>query len=495
MGLSTSPLDASASERLVATLLCLGAGMGLGAEVALLWMGAGVRAHGGAPTAALAAGLAVAVCARCAAVLAREDPGAAGSGDEIGWVGLLVGAGIPVGFTHMGAGSAPLAVLTAVLVWALWWLVGQVCGRALVALSTDLAHARRGGDLGAELQGAVFSGTVLAAAAALLVPAVEGRAPSPWVGIALAVQCGSGCVLVAAVHRRALLRRAAFEGATVLPSARPTNTLGVVGLVVAALLVGTLARNYPPLLGGTTWAHFAHVAAWLAPTMRRGGSSGLAQRNAGRTIGGAATGPAGGGGTGGAAFALLVEALGLVLIGFAVWAAVRGAVWWWRHRSTVRWGAVWRFFTDLWAFLLEALAALLAGFRLDGLSRLLAALRLRGGVAKPAEIESGAPRRPTDAPRAPDARRRVRAAYRHLLSGAGDRGHRRPHWATPRVFRRLLAPKVALDPNALGTLTQLYEEARYSVRPIAAEEAVTAEQAARQVVQRLREGGGGDREG
>lgn len=489
MGLNAaSPVPASPVERFTATLLCFGIGIGISAQVVALWLGARAHAAGGSPAAALAAGLLVAVAARSVGVLIRHEWGA---GDEVGWVGLLVGAGATVAFTRMGPTTAPLAAVAAGLVWVVWWLQGQVCHRVLSALSTDLHHARREGDIGVETQGAVFGTLATAAIMDLLGPALFGGSLARITGVFLAGQCGCACIVVALVHRRGLLRRAALEEATVLPEFGRQTSGGVLAIAVAAVLLGAVLPRYAGAVSGGLFTGVAHLLQRLLPSMH----SAVGPRGApppGPRSGGSASGALGGGGAGGPLLKLLVEVMALATLVLVAWAAVRLLIGWIRQRAGLGWPPIWQMLAQMWRVLVEMLRDLWASLRAGGLWRWLTAGR-GPGLAAVRLPTLPATRRETLCERWTDPRLRVRTAYRRLLAGAVDRGHRRPHWATPRMFRAILGPALPPDPDALKALTGLYEEARYSPHTIDDRDAGTAEAAAHDILRHLRDSGGATR--
>lgn len=480
--------ESSLGERMGATFLCFGMGVATSGQAVALWAVARAHAAGGAPAWVMGAGLLVAVAARSLAVLVRHEWS---TGDELGWAGLLLGAGVPVAFTRMGPATAPLAMLAAGLVWAIWWLQGQVGARALTALSTDVQHARREGDLGLETQGAVFGAAAMAAAADLLVPALFGSRPGPVSGVLLAAQCGCACVLVALVHRRTLLRAAAIEGATILPEFGGQSSGGVLAIAAAAVTLGAVLPRYAGVIGPGLFAGLGHAFAHLLPSLRPAGSSdqsGLPGPHA------AGTGPVAmaNGGPGDLVIKLLAELMGLAVVVLVAWGVVRLTMQWVRHRAQLGWPPVGRLLAEMWRALIGILRAIWAGLRTGGLWSWLS--RAGGRPLGPVPVPTLPPvHREAPWGRWGDPRMRVRTAYRRLLTGAVERGHRRPSWATPRRFRALLTPALPPDPQALAAITRLYEEARYSRHTVDEHTAGTAEAAAQEILRTLRDAGGAAR--
>ena len=198
------------------------------------------------------------------------------------------------------------------------------------------------------------------------------------------------------------------------------------------------------------------------------------------------------GGPGALVVKLLVEVMGLVAFVLVAWGIVRLVTLWVRHRAHLGWPPVGRLFAEMWRALLDFFRMVWAGLRTGRLWSWLS--RRAGRVHGPIRLPALPPaHRETPWTRWGDPRARVRAAYRRLLTGAVERGHRRPHWATPRGFRNLLAPALPPDPQALAAITHLYEEARYSPHAVEEQAAGTAEAAAHEILRTLRDSSGATR--
>jgi len=478
--------DAAAlRERLGMGLLLLGMGVGLAAQFTLAW--AWARPGSGPPPAALGAGLLVAILGRALGSVARDDGGA---DNEIAWVGLLVGAGLAIAFMHIGPQSGPPAVLAAGCLWAVWWLTGYIWRNLLVALpplpeegagaETQAASAL---DIAANVQAGAFGGVLAAAAVAVIALQLRHGRTGPPVelgAIAMALQCGCACLLVAQGQRRALLRQARVYRAVVLPGFASGSATGALLVTALLMVVAVLIPAYPALVPhlhlGPAGASLVHhgIAPPAAPPRLRPQAP-------------PATTAGGGGGT---AFA----GNGGILAGLAVILAVVGVV---VVAAAIRLGVVWvragfgrrvsflEFLGDLWQAIIDMLAALFAGVGLLGLWGLLF-----GGPTRQAAGADGSGggggRRESVWAHLTDPRARVRAAYRHMLAGVGGKGHRRPHWFSPARFREHLQPALPAHREDLGRLTRLYEEARYSTHALRTDAAGRAEVDAETVVRQAR---------
>ncbi len=466
-------------------------GAGLAAVLTLAWSWA-PRA-GAPPLAVFAGALALAVLSRSASLLA---PGAEDH-DELAWLGLLVGLGLPVAFLRFGPGMALKAVLVAVSVAAVWWQTGLVAQHVRSGLSRDLA--RPAADLARETQGGVFGMLVLAAAVATIAPhMLPGTHPGAGrlATGAIAAQAAAGSILIADNHRRALLRRAATEGAAVLPGlAGPGRAVAAAAalLFVTAALPALPAVLLPRTIGGAV----VGLIRFLAPHAAAPGV---------HTASGAASGPASfpsaAGGAGGARTAPsglpqgAWRILGLLAAAAVAAGLARSIARSWRRgagaRARGRRGGLGLggLLAEIWYLFLSFFAGLFSGLVLAGLWR-----ALRGEREKDAGARQGRAPGPAPAPAAGwrargDARARVRASYRHLLRGAGARGHRRPPWYTPRAFGRDLRTALPRAHPALDRLTAIYEEARYSPHALEAADAAAAEEAADALVADLRASAG-----
>jgi hypothetical protein len=474
----------SPAAGLAAALPVAGMAAGLVATVTVLWSWA--RPHGAPPPAILAAGLALAAASRCLGLLgAAQREG----GDELPLVGLLLGAGLPVAFVRFGPASAPAAVITAVAVAFVWWQAGLVAAAARAGLQLGgAARPTAAADLAAETQGAVFGMLALTLAIALVAPAIVAH-PSPLgkhlCALAAAVQVGCGALLVAQNHRHALLRRAGAEGADVLggaPSPPPRAMLPWAALLLAAALLPALPAPFSPRhVGEAALAFVRFLSPHGAPTPQ-----------------GPATAPRGGPPAGARAASVLAPAfLGLAaaaLLVLLVFWIVRARAGGQRSRgSPAGTGGLRALLAELWYMLSNFFAELFSWRGIRDLMALLSGARARhrpggapGGAPRPGALSRGPWRN------AGDPRLRIRASYRHLLRGAGQRGLHRAAHLSPRAFGGRLRAALARDHAALERLTAIYEEARYSPHPLRPDQADAAEAAAEAVVAGLPGGPAGE---
>lgn len=477
-------------ERLAMGMLLCAMGLGFSAQWTLTW--AAGQPAGGPPAVAVGGGILLAVLARTLGGMIRED----GSADnEVSWGGLALGAGLAVAFTHFTPQAGLPAVLALGAVWSGWYLTGYVWRNLALAVpplrdpsagpDRD-AHGQVVGtgsvDIAANVQAGVF-GALLAGAAVGAVGAHLGHGESGAAGLLAAValvwQCGCACLLVAQGQRRAMLREARIYQAQVLASFAPTAAVGALAVTGLVAVVALVLPAYPALLS----VHA--LGAWLAHLVGgfvghpAAGASAPAGPSPAQVPGSAIPHSANARGGGGASTSL--SAVGIILILLLVVLAIFGlrlafmAIGSHFGRRT----SLWEWLRSIWQALLEILEALLSGGGLTGLWDMLAR---RGAAAGQPGGGSGAPRRAGFWERRGDARLRVRAAYRHMLSGVGGKGHHRPFWFSPTRFRRQLETDLPHHRTELSRLTGLYEEARYSTHRLGEGDAGEAESAADMVV-------------
>ncbi len=475
-----------------AALLVAGMGAGAALLVASAWARLGASAP---PYPVLAAALLVAVLGRCLAAWGRPEGGGDG---EFAYVGLILALGLLVPFTAYRTKAAVDLGLAGLCVWGLWWQVGQLWrGLAPLPPPVPRADGQNGGEVLApvrrdrpqpsiaeQVQGTV--GGVFVALGALAVVAAGlggagGRAPALLAGIGMVAAVGCGLLLLAQGMRRWLARRAAVDGAVVaMDFASRSAAFGFVA--VAACVAAAAVLPAYPSLAGVRRADVGAVVALLPHAAARVGGSAMGGAHLAPGPAGPTQGPAG---FGGAALALgAYVVVGLVAL-IVVYALVRLGIEWLRHgRGGGGRLALWEVLSDLWEALRQALAALVSVLWQWAPWWSGGRAAMRGGASGP-QARGLAGARAVAEPGFlawwADPRRRVRLAYRRVLTQARAHGLVRPLSASPRRFEPELARRALGSEPAVAELTQLYEYARYSAHPIPPAEAERAAGAAGEV--------------
>ncbi len=490
-------------QRALADTALLMAGLGLGSAL-LAWAVWARLGWTHPPAAAVAAAVTAAVAARgvggLGGVIAaqRRGPERPAAEHEASYVGLVFGWALVAGLARWRPADAALAGAVGCLaVWAAWLQAGRLW-RDLVPppdsatppegrlRREDLAQPVSGEEKeeqapGEHARGAVGGWWAVSGLLAVFVPVTaHGRAlPVLAVaGVGLEAVCGG--LLVARGLRMALMRRAAADGARVMPEFSLQAASALLAVLLCALFALALPA-YPTLprhaLGQAIARSVVPRGSTLPPGLLRGAHIPPTPP------------PPPAGGAGGRLGVYVVAALALALLAVLLVLAVRRLLLRWsRGRGLRGIGSLWWFLGQLLRALWESLAALWSG--------MLPWCALWAGGGRPRRPEAASGTVPGSGPGGGAAswwargnpRTRVRAAYRAMLAGAAARGHRRPSAASPRGFARQISPALPPTTEEHGRLTTLYEEARYSQHPVSAADAADAAEAARTVVNRLRPG-------
>ena len=417
--------------------------------------------------------------AAAAAVVALTSLGLALHPRLAPWI-VQAGRTVPVPSVALSAALAPprlgpafwtFAWTLAVLMWV--WLVSDRLAAALVGAVSHTASGptraggrrwglRRGGGVrvGDALLGPLGTlGLWIAACDLALRDAAGGWTGARlWTGAAVA----AACLLLASWWARGVeVRRAREEGATLAAGFAAQWWWAAVPAVAVCVLAATLWPRYPAPLqgGGLERLVVAYVGRLGTPPAQVTQGEG-----------------------GGSALLLLLSALAAAL----AWPG-RGLVQRAARRVLGRAAPV------------DPRQGITLRLRLlgwwDRLRGMLGILRPRGrsvrhGTWRPLTAVPPARRAPDPTPVPPPpgggARARVRAAYGQFLREASAAGLRRPVADTPRRYLRWLVPRAASARFPLESLTDTYEEARFSAHDLAEEVAARAEGDARAALYGMR---------